>query len=404
MTTSSKKIKDYVLNSKNPAALYSLSRLQKVQGLPFDKEKLKDFYRENDVLRQFYGAKNIPKKKIVRNGYACFPLERIHIDLCEMTKQQGNSKYKYILFAVDNFSRYVFYVTLVSKQAGVMRQAALDLLDQMRPFRTLSFARHSVFLSDLGTEFITTFKKVLSDQGHFFVNLATSESKAFYAERFIRTFRALLKIKQVALDLDQQPFEDWAQLLPDIIHTYNNTPHKSLGFKAPVDFIRLTKTAVRHVGARPLQQPLTKAEFLASMRQHEQKRPFKVGDCVNITLTKKNIFAKGSENTKIGLEVFRISKIRPPILNQAKLGYYFLKDLTGKQITGGFYESNLVLIPTSSRRHPDNPNFRKTIGRVVSTKKVPAAAAAAGRKQQTIYKVTFNGKYFIFIEGGGEDI
>jgi hypothetical protein len=99
MTTqdTDKLLKNYILNSNQPGALYSLSRLEKVKGLNLDKGKLKEFYRENNVLRQFYGAKNIPNKKIVRNGYACFPLERIHIDLCEMTKQQGKSKYKYIL-------------------------------------------------------------------------------------------------------------------------------------------------------------------------------------------------------------------------------------------------------------------------------------------------------------------
>lgn len=383
MASTSLPIKDYVLNSANPGALYSLSRLSKVKNLKFDQDELKNFYRENNVLRQFYGAKNIPNKKTVRNGYASYPLERIHIDLCEMTKQQGKSKFKYILFAVDNFSRYVFYTLLVSKQSQVMAKAANDLLDEMKPFRTLSFNNSSVFLSDLGTEFITSFKKVLQHNGHYFVNLATSESKAFYAERFIRTFRTLLKIKQIALDLDKQENENWAALLPDIIKSYNATPHKSLQYQSPLDFIRLEKTAVRTTANLKKTNPQTKAEFFAALKLYEKKRPFQLGDYVNITLAKKNVFSKGSEQTKIGLEIFKIYKIRPPILNPAKLAYYFLQDLTGQNITGGFYEKNLVLIPPSSRRHPLNKDFKKTIARVVSTKQV---------NRQTVYKVTFNGK------------
>jgi len=377
----SEDIKKYVLNSDKPGALYSLSRLQKVKDLKFSPEELKHFYQENNVLRQFYGAKNLPNKKIVRNGYACFPLERIHIDLCEMTKQQGKSKFKYILFAIDNYSRYVFYVLLLSKQASVMEKAAIDLLAQMRPFRILTFNKSSVFLSDLGTEFITTFKKVLQKEGHFFVNLATSESKAFYAERFIRTFRTLLKVKQTALDLQEKESDNWADLLPHIVETYNNTPHKSLHFQAPKDFLKLTKEAIR-AGAKT-KPSLSKTQFFANLKTYEKKRPFQIGDYVNITLTKKNVFAKGSEQTRIGLEIFKIAKIRPPILDQSKLAYYFLEDLTGKQITGGFYEKNLVLIPPSSRRHPENSDFKKTIARVVSTKKV---------NNKLVYKVTFNGK------------
>lgn len=378
-----RQIKDYVLNSTKPGALYSLSRLKKVQGLHFSPEQLQRFYRENDTLRQFYGVPNLPKRKIVRNGYACFPLERVHIDLCEMTKQQGKSEYKYILFAIDNFSRYVFYVLLKSKQSQQMEQAAQDLLAQMKPYRKLSFNQTTVFMSDLGTEFITTFKNVLDQNKHAFVNLATSESKAFYAERFIRTFRTLLKVKQISLDLQEKDNEDWASILPDIVKTYNNTPHKSLGFKAPLDFITLRSSAVKQ--ANHTKPSVSKQAFFKALQSYEKKKPFHVGDYVNITLTRKNIFSKGSEQTKVGLEIFKIAKIRPPILNTAKLAYYFLEDLTGKQITGGFYENNLVLIPPSSKRHPLNAKFKKTVARVVTS-----------NPSKKTYRVTYSGKKFFF--------
>lgn len=371
-------LKNYVLNSTKPGALYSLSRLKKVEGLNFSPDQLQHFYRENDALRQFYGVRNIPKRKIVRNGYACFPLERVHIDLCEMTKQQGKSEYKYILFAVDNFSRYVFYVLLKSKKSQQMETAAQDLLAQMKPYRKLSFNQRTVFMSDLGTEFITTFKNVLDQNNHTFVNLATSESKAFYAERFIRTFRTLLKVKQTSLDLQGKDYEDWTSILPDVIKTYNNTPHKSLGFKAPYQFITLQANAVQQ--SNRSKPDVSKQAFLKTLKNYEEKRPFRLGDYVNITLTRKNIFSKGSEQTKIGLEIFKIAKIRPPILNAAKLAYYFLEDLTGKLITGGFYENNLVLIPPSSRRHPLNARFKKTVARVVTS-----------NPSKKTYRVTYSG-------------
>lgn len=317
-----------------------------------------------------------------------YPLERIHVDLCEMTREHGKSPYKYILFAVDNYSRYAFFVLLKNKTSPEMENAATQLLQQTSKFRTLSFNQSSVFMSDLGTEFVTSFKRVLLSRGHFFVNLATSQSKAFYVERFIRTFRTLLRIKQTSLDLDNRDFERWDTLVGDILETYNCTPHKSLQYSSPLDYITLKKKTIAQPGGpRGQPHPPDKSQFLASLKQYSSRVPFKIGDHVNITLAKKNVFAKGSEQTRVGLEVFRVAKIRPPILNQSKLSYYFLEDLTGKPITGAFYESNLVLIPPSSKRHPLNPRFKKTIARVLTTRKKPGG--------ETYYTVTYTGKIII---------
>jgi len=161
-------LKKYVLDSTKPGALYSLHRLKKslppelmVGGQrsqqqrgkkPFSKElekKLKHFYTENAVLRQFYGTSKIPRNKTVRNAVAAYPLERLHIDLAEFTAKHGKSDYRYLLVAVDNYSRYAFGVPLKSKRAGEMREAAENLLDQLRPFRHLTMSKHSLFMSDL---------------------------------------------------------------------------------------------------------------------------------------------------------------------------------------------------------------------------------------------------------------
>ena len=80
MTNEQKKIQKYVLNSTAPGALYSLHRLKKVPNLKFKDAALLNAYEESDTLRQFYNTSKLPKSKTVRNAYACFPLERIHID------------------------------------------------------------------------------------------------------------------------------------------------------------------------------------------------------------------------------------------------------------------------------------------------------------------------------------
>ena len=139
----------YILQEDNPGALYSRSRLEKVQGLRFSRQELAKFYKDNEVLRQFYGTKNIPLKKVVRNATSSFPLERIHIDLAEFTEKQGKSAHKYVLFAVDNFSRHAFAVTLKTKQGEEMKRAASTLLAKLEPHRVLRLNQKSTFLSDL---------------------------------------------------------------------------------------------------------------------------------------------------------------------------------------------------------------------------------------------------------------
>jgi len=236
-------IKNYILNSKKPGALYSLHRLKKVPNLKFNQDTLLKVYEENETLRQFYNRSKISKKRTTRNAYASYPLERIHIDLCEMTNEKhGKSDYRYILFAVDNYSRYVFYVFLKSKTRDEMEDAAKSLLTQMKPFRNLSMNQSSLFMADLGTEFITKFRDLLKSHGHFFQKLASSESKAFYAERFIRTYRELLKVKRTAADLEQTKKDDWVSLTPDVIKIYNVTPHSSLNFHSPTEYINLEKS------------------------------------------------------------------------------------------------------------------------------------------------------------------
>jgi hypothetical protein len=398
-----KKIQNYILNSNEPGALYSLHKLKKVPNLKFDNAALLKAYEESDTLRQFYNTSKLPKKSTIRNGYACYPLERIHIDLCEMTdKRHGKSPYRYILFAVDNYSRYVFYVFLKSKQSDEMENAAVSLLKQMEEFRKLSLNKFSTFLSDLGTEFITTFKNKLNEAGHLFYNLASSDSKAFYAERFIRTYRHLLKVKQTATDLQQKENDSWDSLTPNIIEIYNKSPHASLNNMSPLQYIKFEKSTIENDNSKKRKNALSKNEFLKKVNStvtldtaktadtvSANNSKFKINDCVRITKTKKNIFSKGSETPNVSLEIFKVYKIRQALFNSKKLPLYFLKDMLDKPITGGFREDELVFVDPTSRHHPSNVKFQKSIRNVVS--KISAKNPANEK-----FKVNFNGTFKLF--------
>ena len=229
------------------------------------------------------------------------------------------------------------------------------------------------------------FRRQLEAEGHTLVNLASSNSKAFFAERFIRTFRQLLAVKRTALDLDgRRHSRDWEPLVEKILDIYNATPHSSLNFLAPRDVLGMKKNVTNVVTKNRGQ---TKAEFLARHRESRGRTRFSVGDHVRVTKTKAHAFQKGSERTRISLEIFRVAKIRPPILDTAKRSLYQLRDLNDKLIMGLFRENELVKVDSSSRHHPLHPDFKLSVRNVVSERKV---------KGHTVYKVTFNGEHFYF--------
>ena len=230
------------------------------------------------------------------------------------------------------------------------------------------------------------FKRHLESCGHVLVNLTSSNSKAFYAERFIRTFRQLLAVKRSALDLSESELEDWEPLVEKILTIYNSTPHSSLNYLTPATVLSLKMNVTNRVVKHDSQ---TKEEFMVRHREGRNKVPFAVGDYVRITKTKSHVFQKGSEKTKISLEIFRVAKIRPPILDQSKKSLYQLRDLNDKLIMGLFRENELVKVESTSRHHPLNPAFKLSIRNVVSRRRV---------RGQDLLKVTFNGNdFFVFL-------
>jgi len=219
-------------------------------------------------------------------------------------------------------------------------------------------------------------------EGHSLVNLASSNSKAFFSERFIRTLRQLLAVKRETLDLEMKDNSDWTSMLDEVLKVYNSTPHQSLRFKTPEQYINLEASTIE---VNSKKSTLTKSQF---QDYNKDEGKFKVGDCVRVTKTKNNVFSKGSESFKISLEIFRVQSVKPPIGNYSKLSLYRLKDLDGKLIKGLFREDELVSIDKSSRHHPDNSKFKKTVAKVLSTRLV---------KGREMFKVTFNGKLLLSV-------
>ena len=228
-------------------------------------------------------------------------------DLMFMQKYaRENNGYKYILVVLDVFSRYAWARPLKDKTAPVTARAFQDILLSSSPKK---------LWCDQGTEFTgAAFKRLLREHNIILYH-TFNDVKASIAERFIRTLR-----RKIESDYILTHSTVWYKILPELIHEYNNTYHRS---------IKMTPEE-----ARMPRNFTTVYENLYPTRTRVETSKFNVGDKVRITL-KKRTFEKEAHGNWTE-EIFEISKILTtnPIV-------YKIKDLADEEIQGTFYKEQL---------------------------------------------------------------
>jgi hypothetical protein len=139
-----------------------------------------------------------------------------------------------------------------------------------------------------------------------------SDKKASVVERFNRTLKTLMW-KQFTL----QGSYKWTPILDRIVTEYNDRVHSSINMK-PSEVTERDEPALRRTSPKI-----------------SRKRPkYKVGDNVRVS-TYKKMFDKGYLQNWTN-EIFKIATVQKtdPVT-------YLLRDLTGEEVKGGFYEQEL---------------------------------------------------------------
>ena len=205
-----------------------------------------------------------------------------------------NKGIKYLLCAIDLFSKYAFVVPLKDKKGISIVNAFNKTIKQ-------SNRKPNKIWVDQGGEFYNrVFKKWLSDNDIIMYS-TYNEGKSVVAERFIRTLKNKLYKHMTATGKNV-----YYDVLDDVVNEYNNTKHNTINMK-PID-----------VGDN-------KRVYIDE--HNEKDSSFKVGDRVTI-FKFKNIFAKGY-TPNWSTEIFIINKI-----NDTVPYTYNLKNLNGKEIIG----------------------------------------------------------------------
>ena len=213
-----------------------------------------------------------------------------------------NKGIKYLLRAIDLFSKYAFVVPLKNKRGESIVEGFKKIVNE-------SGRQPNKIWVDQGSEFYKkVFKNWLKDKGIEMYS-AYNEGRSVIAERFIRTLKNKLYKHMTAVDKNVY----W-DVLDDIVKKYNGTINKSIGMR-PKDV-----------------SDDVKAEHVEE--SNEKSARFSVGDRVRISKF-KNVFAKGY-TPNWSKEIFVVSRVKNTVP-----WMYVLKDLNGEEIIGSFYDREL---------------------------------------------------------------
>ena len=190
---------------------------------------------------------------------------------------------KYLLCAIDLFSKYAFVVPLKDKKGTAIFNAFESILENSK-------RKPNKIWVDQGSEFYNNiFRKWLKDNIEMYQT--HNEGKSVVAERFIRTLKN--KIYKHMTAISKNVYFD---VLDDIIDKYNNTHHRTIKMK-PTD---------------------VKNDYFPKYNEESNEKD------------PKGYAPNWRE------EVFVIKKIQNTVP-----WTYVISDLNGEEITGTFYEKEL---------------------------------------------------------------
>ena len=238
--------------------------------------------------------------------------QQLQIDLIDISVYaKSNDAHTFLLTVIDVFSRKAYCQPLRRKDGKTVTRAFKVILDQMDSLPT-----H--IQSDQGKEFLnSTFKGLLKEYKIRYFTSHDKDIKCSHIERFNRTLMG--KIGRFMTKTNSHRFVD---VLPDIITSYNNTPHSAIGI--PPEQVNAHNQ--EHIWLKLFNKP-----------RIVKKNNVPIGAYVRIP-TEKRTFEKGYLG-KWSVEVFVVhQRIHTSPVT------YKIKDLAGEVIVGSFYTQELMRV------------------------------------------------------------
>jgi hypothetical protein len=297
-----KVLKKHYYDPRQPGSFSSVQNLKRYSGL--NKKKVMTFLRAQDAYTTHKPTRvRFPRRRTYAKGID----DLFQADLVDVSKiSKYNDGYRYVLTCIDVFSKRAWGIALKTKSGPEVTSAFEKILDDRKC---------NMLQTDKGTEWLNSkFQSMLRQNNIKFYTSENDDIKAAVVERFNRTLKS--RMWRYFTYKNTRRFLD---VLPDLIHSYNNTYHRSIGMK-PMDVDRTSEDLVR--------------KRLYPVKPKKLKWKYSVGDRVRISMHRQP-FEKGYEgNWSEELFVVNVRHPTEPIT-------YGISDLSGEDIKGKFYELEL---------------------------------------------------------------
>ena len=146
------------------------------------------------------------------------------VDLADMQSlSRYNKGIKYLLCAIDLFSKYAWVIPLKDKKGTSIVNAFKKIIAKRR--------KPNEIWVNQGSEFYNQYFKAFLKINNLEMYSTFNEGKSVVAERFIRTLKN--KIFKHMKAISKNVYVD---VLDDIVNQYNNTIHRTIKMK-PIDVI-----------------------------------------------------------------------------------------------------------------------------------------------------------------------
>ena len=222
-TNKQKKILQVFFEPKQPGSFSNSVTLKKSLQASQHKRvpslsQIKDFLatkRSYTVHRP--ARKKYPMKSVIVGGVGI----QLQLDLIDMQQfAHENNNYRYILLAIDCFSRYAYARPLKTKRGGLVSEAMESILNEaeMRVGRNIEKIQ-----TDDGLEFFNKTVKTMLANRNIHLFSTSSPTKAQMCERLVKTLRG----RQERYNT-YKGTRRWMESFFDFVKSYNKTPHTAL--------------------------------------------------------------------------------------------------------------------------------------------------------------------------------
>lgn len=313
-----KALRSIYYNLDNPASYSTAEKLFRAVARKIPLEAIKEWLsRQNAYTLHKAARRNYP-----RNHYNVSTIfEQFQADLMDNASlADANSGYRYILFVIDSFSRYVWTRALKQKSATEVFNAFKSIIEEAGKFP-------AQLVTDRGKEFYNSkLSTFLKSNGCNHFSPSNDQFKASIAERGIRTFKGIMH-KALTANLTHR----YLEIIPKITKSMNERVHRIIGV-APRDVNESNSLLI-----------WTRLQ-LKRMRERRKKQKIpsdiiKPGDHVRIAKNKNtNMMDKGFLPNWSD-EIFKVTRNIP-----RNPQIYNLEDDAKEKVEGAFYKEEVQKI------------------------------------------------------------